>query len=316
MSANMLRSAQFLRLSQLAPRSKLMTEPPIIYLIDASVYIFRAWHSIPEHMSTPDGEPCNAVFGFAGFIADLLRRSKPAPVLVAFDASLSTSFRNEIYPQYKANRPPAPLELKRQFGWCQQLCSAMGLHWQADQAWEADDLIGVWSAQARRRGFQVGIVSRDKDLAQLIQPGDFLWDFAGDRQVDSDGVKEQFGVWPEQIADYLALMGDSVDNIPGVAGVGPKAASALLQAFDTLPQVYARLHEVPDLPIRGAKSLAAKLAAGRDMAFLSRELTGIPTDLAVAAPPWQRRPIDRQALESLCDELGFGPTLRQKLHAH
>ena len=290
-----------------------MTQQPIIYLIDASVYIFRAWHSIPDHIKTAQGEPCNAVYGFAGFIADLLRRSKPAPVLVAFDASLSTSFRNEIYPDYKANRPPAPIELKRQFAWCQQLCSALGLHWQADPRWEADDLIGTWSAQSKARGYQVGIVSRDKDLAQLIGVDDFLWDFANDQRMDNDGVKQRFGVWPEQIADYLALMGDSVDNIPGVAGVGPKAASALLQAFGSLDDVYRRLDEVPGLPVRGAKSLRDKLELGREAAFMSRRLSVIPLDLAVDEPLWQRHQINPDAVHAVCDELGFGSNMRQRL---
>ncbi|MGJ8668268.1 MAG: 5'-3' exonuclease [Oceanococcus sp.] len=290
-----------------------MTQPRIIYLIDASVYIFRAWHSIPDHMKTPQGQPCNAVFGFAGFLADLLRRTHPAPVLVAFDASLSSSFRNEIYPEYKANRPPAPEELKRQFAWCQELCSALGLHWQADQAWEADDLIGTWSAMARKNAHQVCIVSRDKDLTQLIQPGDLMWDFAADTQMDSDGVQERFGVWPEQIADYLALMGDSVDNIPGVAGVGPKAASALLQAFGDLDAVYERLDEVPNLPVRGAKSLRDKLERDRDMALMSRKLTGIPLDIPLEIPYWHRKMADAPALTAMCDALGFGPGMRTRL---
>ncbi len=292
-----------------------MTEQPIIYLIDASVYIFRAWHSIPDHMKTAKGEPCNAVYGFAGFIAEILNRSNPDPVLVAFDESLSSSFRNEIFPDYKANRPPAPIELKRQFQWCQQLCEALGLHWQADPSWEADDLIGTWSAMANARGRAVSIVTRDKDLAQLITPQDHLWDFAGDKRLDSDGIKAQFGVWPEQIADYLALTGDAVDNIPGVAGVGPKAATALLQAFDTLEAVYQRLDEVPGLPVRGAKSLKTKLENGREHAFMSRQLTGIPRDLPLPEPCWQRRPPDEVALLRLCDELAFGTGIRRRLLA-
>lgn len=290
-----------------------MTEQPIIHLIDASVYIFRAWHSIPDSMTTPAGEPVNAVYGFAGFIADLLQRSNPQPVLVAFDESLSSSFRNEIYPAYKANREPAPEALKRQFAWCQQLCEAVGLYWQAEDSFEADDLIGAWASHARDRGYQISIVSRDKDLAQLLKPGDVLWDFAGNVQLDVDGVKDKFGVWPEQIADYLALTGDAVDNIPGVAGVGPKAATALLSHFGTLQAVFERLDEVPDLPVRGARSLAAKLDAGRASALLARELTGIPSRLPLDPPPLNRRPADPEAIEALCDTLGFGPATRQRL---
>lgn len=290
-----------------------MTQQRIIYLIDASVYIFRAWHSIPDSMKTPQDQPCNAVFGFAGFLADLLRRTYPAPVWVAFDESLEHSFRNQIYPPYKANRPPAPEELKRQFAWCQQLCDALGLHWLADKSWEADDLIGTWSAQARAHAHQVCIVSRDKDLTQLIQPGDWMWDFAGDKTMDSDAVFARFGVWPEQIADYLALMGDSVDNIPGVAGVGPKAASALLQTFGDLDTVYQRLDEVPNMAVRGAKSLRDKLERDRDMAMTSRQLTGIPLDLPLQIPHWHRSAADAQAITTLCDQMGFGPGLRARL---
>ncbi len=311
---DMLRSSLFLACPGV-DRPDPMTEQPIIYLIDASVYIFRAWHSIPDRMTTPQGEPCNAVYGFAGFIADLLRRSNPQPVFVAFDASLSTSFRNALYPDYKAQRPAAPLELKRQFAWCQQLCEALGLPWLAHAEWEADDIIGTWAEQGRAHGHAIAIVSRDKDLTQLLTPQDHVWDFAGDKVLDCDAVHAQFGVWPEQIADYLALTGDAVDNIPGVAGVGPKAASALLQAFGDLESIYQRLDEVPALPVRGARALAAKLEAGRELAFLSRQLTGIPTDLALDLPPRHRQKSDAEALLALCEELGFGKGMRERLLA-
>lgn len=296
--------------------AKNMTQTTLIYLIDASVYIFRAWFSIPDHMKTPQGQPCNAVFGFAGFLADLLKQTGSAPVFVAFDESLDSSYRNEIYPEYKANRPPAPEELKRQFAWCQQLCDAMGLHWQAHSRYEADDLIGTWGALARDRNHAVSIVTRDKDLTQLIQDGDHVWDFAGDKRLDGQAVEAQFGVRPDQIADYLALTGDAVDNIPGVAGVGPKAATALLQAFDNLEAIYQRLDEVPQLSVRGAKSLRDKLERDREQALMSQQLTRIPTDIDLEIPDLASPQPDAEKLQAFCDKLGFGSGVRNRLLAH
>ena len=290
------------------------TDKPLVYLIDASVYVFRAWHSIPDRMRSPAGEPTNAVYGFARFLADLLSREATAPVAVAFDESLTTSYRNEIYPEYKANRPPAPEALKRQFAWCQSLCSALDLPWLAHPRFEADDIIGTWTVQARAAGFAAGIVTRDKDLAQLLEDQDHLWDFAGDVRLDAAGVEAKMGVRPDQVADFLALTGDAVDNIPGIPGVGPKAAVGLLQAFGSLDGIYARLQEVPGLPLRGAKSLATKLVEHEELARLSRRLTGIPTDIDLPALDFARRPPAAAAIADWASPLGFGDGLRRALH--
>jgi 5'-3' exonuclease len=285
-----------------------------LYLIDASVYVFRAWFSVPDNFNDHDGNPTNAVFGFAGFLVGFLEQVRPSHIGVAFDESLETSFRNDIYPDYKANRDPAPLDLKRQFAHCRAFAEALGISCFSDDRYEADDLIGTLAHRKRPRGHRVHVVSSDKDLAQLVNDNESLWDFARNQRLDGDGIEEKFGVRPEQIADYLALTGDSVDNIPGVPGVGPKTASALLQHFGTLDDVLGRIDEVPFLSIRGAKSLAGKLREHTDKAQLARQLTGIALDAPIPEPEpeldW--RTPDMQAVEDLFDYLRFGTGLRER----
>ena len=201
------------------------------YLIDASVYIFRAYYSMPDDMVDADGNPINALYGYCRFLGDFVEQVKPESLAVLFDESLTTSFRNTIYPEYKANRDPAPPELKRQIGQCREFTAALGVLECAHPEYEADDLIGTLVESGRIGGVPSTIVSRDKDLAQLIGKTDVFWDFAGKGKIRYDDVPEYFGVWPEQIADFLALAGDSVDNIPGVPGVGKKTAAALVELF-------------------------------------------------------------------------------------
>jgi 5'-3' exonuclease len=286
------------------------------YLIDASVYIFRAWHSMPDRFEDPAGNPTNAVYGFARFLCELLEQTRADRVAVAFDESLTTSFRNEIYPEYKANRDPAPEALKRQFAWCQDLGRALGLTVCADSYYEADDLIATLAEQCRSRQQSVCVVTGDKDLAQLLVDDDHWWDFSRRRRLDRQGVFDHFGVHPHQIADFLALTGDSVDNIPGVPGVGPKTASALLARFGSLDAIYGRLDEIAWLKIRGAKTLAAKLREHEAAARLARRLTGLHREVPVLAEAGelQRSGGDADALDALLDSLGFGRPLRERLH--
>ena len=288
------------------------TEP--VYLVDASIYVFRAWYSVPDDFTNRAGEPTNAVYGFTGFLCSLLEQSDAGHVGVAFDESLTTSYRNEIYPDYKANRDPAPEELKRQFGWAREIAESLGLKCFADPRYEADDLIGTLAGYWRERGHPVCVVTGDKDLAQVVREGDYWWDFARNRKLGRQQLFEQFGIWPEQMADFLALTGDSVDNIPGVPGVGPKSASALLAHFDTLEELWQRLGEVPHLSIRGAKSLHNKLDTHREAADLARQLTGIHTGVSSALfdPDISRGMLDEARLNRLFDELSFGGMLRQR----
>ena len=287
---------------------------PSVYLVDASVYIFRAWFSMPDDFVNDRGEPTNAVYGFSGFLCNLLEQTGAEHVAVAFDESLSKSYRNEIYPEYKANRDPAPEELKRQFSWARAVAEAMGLQCYADDRYEADDLIGTLAEYWRARGHPICVVTSDKDLAQLVGEQDYWWDFSRNQKLNAKQLTEKFGVMPEQMADYLALTGDSVDNIPGVPGVGPKSASALLGHFGSLDTLYERLDEVQHLGIRGAKSLQKKLTDHREAAELAKKLTVIEKSVesALASPELGRSVVDEAKLNRLFDELSFGGMLRQR----
>jgi len=287
---------------------------PPVYLVDASVYLFRSWFSMPDDFVNNAGEPTNAVYGFTGFLCGLLEQTGSEHVAVAFDVSLTTGFRNEIYPEYKANRDPAPEELKRQFGWARSVAEAMGLACFSDPRYEADDVIGTLARYWKRRGHPVCVVTADKDLAQLVREDDYWWDFSRNQKLDARQLTEKFGVTPEQMADYLALTGDAVDNIPGIPGIGPKTAAALLRAFGDLDGIYERIEEVPAMKIRGAASLHAKLQAHRDAAELARRLTVIETavESALASPELTRSEKDTAAINRLFDELSFGGMLRQR----
>jgi len=254
------------------------------------------------------------VHGFARFLGDLLERRAPRSIAIAFDESLETSYRNEIYPAYKANREPAPEELKRQFGLCRELVRALGLAEFGSSRFEADDIIGTLATRARDAGTPVTIVSRDKDLTQLVGRADTYWDAVADVRYGYDDIEERFGVVPERMADFLALMGDAVDNIPGVPGVGRKTAATLLKHFDTLPGVYENLAAVPRLKFRGAAFVAQSLREHREEAFLSRRLTGIACDMPLAAglDELARRAPDLAALDELYERLGFGRLLREQ----
>src|SRR5690606_32842773 len=182
------------------------------YLIDASVYVFRAWHSLPDDMVDGEGNPVNAFYGYCRFIGDFVEQVRPEYLAVLFDESLTSSFRSETYPGYKAKRDPPPAELKQQFRQCRQATKALGIMECAHPAYEADDLIGTLVTEGRRAGIASTVVSRDKDLAQLISKNDVFWDFAGKGKLTYEQIAGVFGVWPEQIADFLALAGDSVDK--------------------------------------------------------------------------------------------------------
>lgn len=285
-----------------------------VYLVDASIYVFRAWFSISDDFSNSAGEPTNAVYGFTGFLCSLLEQTNAEHIGVAFDESLSKSYRNEIYPEYKANRDPAPEELKRQFIWARDVAEAMGLRCFTDQRYEADDLIGTLASHWRERGHPVCIITSDKDLAQLVEKNDTWWDFTRNQKFDRAKIKDKFGVYPEQIADYLALTGDSVDNIPGIPGVGPKSAAALLSHFHDLDSIWERIDEVPHLRIRGAASLQRKLSDHREAAELARRLTGIETRVpsALGDPAVSRGGLDEARLNRLFDEMEFGGMLRRR----
>ncbi len=297
--------------------SPALAQPPTVHLVDGSLYVFRAWHSMPDEFLDVDGHPVNAVHGYTRFLCELLERVQPEHIAVAFDASLTSSFRNAIYPSYKANRELPPPDLERQFVQCRAITEALGIHLMIDHSFEADDLIGstVWNLRAL--GWRSVIVSADKDFGQLLGEHDEQWDYARGLRWGPAGVHDKLGVHPHQVADYLALCGDSVDNIPGVPGVGAKTAAALLSHFGNLDTLLERVDEVAFLRLRGAASCAAKLRQHAEQARLYRQLTRIALDAPVVSTPdrLQRRRGGHDRLERLSEQLGFGTFTRSRLRA-
>ena len=287
---------------------------PKLYLVDASVYIFRAWYSMPDSMTDGEGNPINALYGYTSFLIDLLEETRATHIVVAFDESLTTSYRNSLYPEYKANRESPPDDLKAQFEWCREVTRALGVREFASGEYEADDIIGTIADKARSKGMKSVIVSRDKDLSQVLRSGDVYWDYASDRRITYRDAGEVFGARPERMADFLALTGDAVDNIPGVPGVGKKTAQVLMENFRSLEHIYENLHQIENLPIRGTKRVVEKLKAHRDDAFLARRLTEIcyTVPLRYQLSGLIRKPPARNLLNEFFDRLGFGMRLRNR----
>ena len=288
--------------------------PGMQYLIDASVYVFRAYFSMPDDMVDDEGNPVNALYGFCRFLGDFIEQVNPEHIAVLFDGGMKECFRTDIYPPYKANRDPAPPELKRQFGQCRRFTRALGLMESASPRYEADDLIGTLVMHGRKHGRNSTIVTRDKDLTQLISKDDVFWDYSGKGKLGYESIPDSFGVWPEQIADFLALAGDAVDNIPGVPGVGKKTAVALLQHFGSLDEIYSNLDKVHEVTVRGARTLAAKLESNKDAADIARQLTGIYCEAPFDDPEsaMRRSAPKLGEINALYDEAGIGMALRRQ----
>lgn len=289
---------------------------PTLHLVDASMYVFRAYYSVAPEFTDHEDHPVHAVQGFLSFLLTLIEQARPSHLMVAFDESLTTSFRNRLYPAYKANRELPPPDLDRQFAYCRDIARALGARVLSDAEYEADDLIGAALARVRGHGFRGVIVTGDKDLTQLLGPHDQVWDFARRERFGADDVPARMGVRADQVADFLGLTGDAVDNIPGVPGIGPKTAAALLAHFGTLDALLERLDEVAYLRgIRGAAAAAAKIRAHREQALLSRQLSVIALDAPAPAQPddYRRRAPDLDQLDPLLDRLRFGPLTRRRV---
>ena len=253
-----------------------MTDASRLILVDGSSYLFRAFHALPP-LTNSKGMNTGAAKGVIGMLKRLQADNPADQLVVIFDAKGPT-FRNDIYSEYKANRPPMPEELREQIEPIHNVIRAMGLPLISISGVEADDVIGTLSVMAAAQHRHVLISTGDKDMAQLVNDYVTLVNTMTQTVLDRDGVIEKFGVPPELIIDLLALMGDSVDNIPGVAGVGEKTALALLQNLGGVSDIYTNLDRVPELPVRGAKSLGDKLLVSQEMAELSYLLATIKTD--------------------------------------
>jgi len=291
-----------------------------LYLIDASIYIFRAYFSLPESITNDQGHPANAVYGYASFLSGLFADAKPTHVAAMFDESLDSCFRNEIHPQYKSNRAPPDEDLARQLNWCKELTSLMGVKTYASNQYEADDLIGTAAKHMRPHGFTMIYVTGDKDIGQLISGRDRVWDFARNEYYNHQSIRERFGVKPNQLPDYLGLAGDPVDVIPGVPGVGSKTAAALIQRFGSLERLYRylqtkSLQDASSLSVRGLERIDRQLREHEQQAWMSRELATISDAAGIRPTPTtlQRSPVKQRALRDWLSRNGFGNRLGSRL---
>lgn len=278
-----------------------------LVLVDGSSYLYRAFHAMYQaDLRTSSGAPVGAVRGVTSMMRRLVKDYPDSHIAVIFDAKGKT-FRDEIYSEYKAQRPPMPDDLRPQVEPIHNIMRAMGFPLLVVEGVEADDVIGTLAAQATERGMDVVISTGDKDMAQLVNQHVTLVNTMSETVMDVAGVNEKFGIPPELIIDYLALMGDKVDNIPGVPGVGAKTALALLQGLGGLDAIYGDLEAVRSLEFRGAKKMPEKLADNRELAFLSYELATIKLDVELEQGPEDLKTTapNNAALLALYTELEF-----------
>ena len=259
--------------------------PNPFVLVDGSSYLYRAFHAFPP-LTNSAGEPTGAMYGVLNMLKSLISQVQPSHIAVVFDAKGKT-FRDEMFEQYKSHRPPMPDDLRKQIQPLHDIIRALGIPLLVIEGVEADDVIGTLAVAASKANQKVLISTGDKDMAQLVDDNIMLINTMNNTLLDRDAVIEKYGIPPELIIDYLALMGDSADNIPGVAGVGEKTALGLLQGIGSMAEIYANLDKVAELPIRGAKKLGDKLLAEKEMADLSYRLATIKTDVALDITPEQ-----------------------------
>ena len=282
--------------------------PRSLFLIDANNFVFRAYHGLPM-LTSPDGTPVNAVHGYVRMIQALRREFAPQALLAIFDAK-GPSFRNELYPEYKANRPPAPEDLRPQLGLVREATAALSLPWVELEGFEADDLIASYARAGREAGYDVTIVSSDKDLMQLVDADGVerpirLWDSMKNRLFDEAAVVKKFGVGPALLGDLLALAGDSVDNIPGVPGIGPKTATSLLEEYGDLEGILANAESIKQ------KKRRERLIEHAEDARLSRRLVALKEDAPLPLPIDQLDDpgTDAATMEAFFLPLGFKSVL-------
>ena len=291
-----------------------------LYLVDASIYIFRAYFSLPERWHSPDGYPLNAVYGYSSFLVELMQALQSnADTLyftASFDESLGSGFRHQVYPGYKASRELPDEALAFQLAACRQVTELLGIACFGGKAFEADDYIASLARLGREQGAEVTIVSRDKDLGQLLlREQDTLWDYAADSKMSRHGFQEKFGVLPEQFPDYQGLVGDSVDDIPGVPAVGAKTGAALIAHFGDLETLEPARGNLQELGLRGAARISENLNQYWDQALLSRRLAKLDDSIAGVRLPAAFEIVPdkmQKALDYLTD-IGLSGAVLQRL---
>jgi len=286
------------------------TQNTPMILVDGSSYLYRAFHAIPP-LTTSQGQPTNAARGVISMIRSLIKTYPDSPIVVIFDAKGKT-FRDDIYSEYKAQRPPMPDDLRLQIEPIHRMIEAMGLPLVIIDGVEADDVIGTIAKQVGETGRDVIVSTGDKDMAQLVTEKVTLVNTMTDTVMDIQGVKDKFGIPPELIIDYLALMGDKVDNIPGVPGVGEKTALALLQGLGSIEDIYQRLDEIAGLGFRGSKTMKQKMLDNKEMAELSYTLATIKCDVELPfnALELTNNQADKEALREWFTTLEFKTWLK------
>lgn len=281
-----------------------IAQNPLV-LVDGSSYLYRAFHAFPP-LTNRNGEPTGAMYGVLNMLKSLISQVNPSHIAVVFDAKGKT-FRDQLFEQYKSHRPPMPDELRSQIQPLHAIIKALGIPLISIEGVEADDVIGTLAVQAAKDGKDVLISTGDKDMAQLVNDHIMLINTMNNTLLDREGVIEKYGIPPELIIDFLALMGDSADNIPGVKGVGEKTALALLQGIGSLKQIYENLDQIATLSFRGAKNFAPKLEAEKENADLSYLLATIKTDveLEVTHDQLLTQPQNRAELATLFEHYEF-----------
>jgi DNA polymerase-1 len=275
-----------------------------VYVIDAMNYIFRAYHSLPDNIVSPSGQLTNAVLGYLRTLLRIIKERKPEYMAAAFEGD--TSFRNVMFAGYKANRKQPPQDLEAQFGYCRKITEAIGVACLEVNDYEADDVIGTIATRMSALGHPVVVVTGDKDMSQLVSENVQVYDIAKENWLDETGVREKFGVAPAQIPDWLALHGDQIDNIPGVAGVGPKTARQILTICRTVEELAST--ELPTaLSFRGRDEILKRIRENMESVRISRKLATICCEAPIEVSPevLRYRRGDRRVLHPLCEELGF-----------
>ncbi|WIO73235.1 5'-3' exonuclease H3TH domain-containing protein [Porticoccaceae bacterium LTM1] len=282
-----------------------------IYLIDASIYIFKSYFALPDNWVSEGGYPTNAVYGYTLWLLKLLEAESPTHLAAAYDESLGSGFRHRLCPNYKANRVLPDEALAFQLNACREVAELLGITSLASDEYEADDIVGTLASISRSEGFCPTLLSRDKDLAQLLAEGEVLWDYGSAEPRTVADLEAHFQVPVSRLADYLALVGDAIDNIAGVPGIGPKTAAAIIGHYSSIDAILEDPDQLANLKVRGAKTLADKIVPWQDQLLLSRQLTKIccdaPLGICVGELLW--RGIDRAGFTEFCQRMGLGSRL-------